>query len=78
MGINLESANLINFEKKSITHWAADAHDVLLYMVGIGGLGSFRLDGTEVLNGEVLNQFHRATLQHLGGYVFKLLTVDQK
>ena len=44
-----DNANGVNLEA-AITKWAADAENVVLYLVDHGGTGTFRINGTETLS----------------------------
>ncbi|MBK8455259.1 MAG: hypothetical protein IPL34_18375 [Thiofilum sp.] len=43
--------------KAALTEWAKDGEDVVLYMIGHGGAGTFQLGGGEVLQASELNQW---------------------
>ena len=53
---DLESATLASLEQ-SITNWASDAEDVLIYLIDHGGPGTFKINQKEILSREHLKQW---------------------
>jgi hypothetical protein len=43
--------------QKAITYWAIDAYDLVLYMVGHGGLGKFRINFDQLLEASLLDSW---------------------
>ncbi|MEE9338035.1 MAG: C13 family peptidase [Methylococcaceae bacterium] len=53
---DLEAATLVSLEQ-SITNWASDAGDVLIYLIDHGGPGTFKINQNEILSREQLKQW---------------------
>lgn len=65
---DLEAANKESLQR-SITEWAKDAKDVVIYLADHGGPGKFQINGTEILTGEELSAWIAQLEQVIPGKV---------
>jgi DNA-binding beta-propeller fold protein YncE len=73
---DLESATLASLEQ-SITTWASDAKDVLIYLVDHGGPGTFKVNQKDILSREQLKQWIDSLQSKTNGKVTVIIEACQ-
>lgn len=73
---DLESASLASLEQ-SITGWASDTEDVLIYLVDHGGPGTFKINQQEILSRERLKQWIDSLQSQINGKITVVIEACQ-